>query len=126
MSNCAVQALKDRRSIRAYDPERQVPEELLQEILQVAINSPTAHNKQKYHFTVVQQPELLEHMAHPHAENPPAPWREQRDDWPLRLLGAALLVGGTLLGISGGLTDVAQAWPAWLMGAGGLYLVVRR
>ena len=62
MSNCAVQALKDRRSIRAYDPNRQVPEEMLQEILQVAINSPTAHNKQKYHFTVVQQPELLEHM----------------------------------------------------------------
>lgn len=63
MSNCAVQALKDRRSIRAYDPNRQVPEELLQEILQVAINSPTAHNKQKYHYTVVQDPALLEHMA---------------------------------------------------------------
>lgn len=63
MSNCAVQALKDRRSIRAYDPNRQVPEELLQEILQVAMNSPTAHNKQKYHFTVVQEPALLEHMA---------------------------------------------------------------
>ena len=62
MSNCAVQALKDRRSIRSYDSGRQVPEELLQEILQVAINSPTARNKQKYHFTVVQQTELLEHM----------------------------------------------------------------
>ncbi len=62
MSNCAVQALKERRSIRAYEPGRQVPEELLQEILQVAMNSPTARNKQKYHFTVVQQPELLEHM----------------------------------------------------------------
>ena len=62
MSNCAVQALKERRSIRAYEPNRQVPEELLQEILQVAMNSPTARNKQKYHFTVVQKPALLEHM----------------------------------------------------------------
>ncbi len=63
MNNSAVQALKERRSIRTYDPNRQVPEEVLQEILQVAMNSPTAHNKQKYHFTVVQEPALLEHMA---------------------------------------------------------------
>lgn len=63
MSNCAVQALKDRRSIRSYDPDRQIPEEYLQEILQVARNSPTAHNNQKHHFTVVQDPALLEHMA---------------------------------------------------------------
>lgn len=63
MNNSAVQALKERRSIRAYDPNRQVPENLLQEILQVAMNSPTAHNNQKYHFTVVQEPALLEHMA---------------------------------------------------------------
>ncbi len=63
MSNPAVQALKERRSIRTYDPEHQLPEEVLQELLQVAMNSPTAHNKQKYHFTVVQDPSLLEHMA---------------------------------------------------------------
>lgn len=63
MNNPAVQALKERRSIRTFDPDRQVPEELLQELLQVAMNSPTAHNNQKYHFTVVQDPALLEHMA---------------------------------------------------------------
>lgn len=63
MNYPAVQALKERRSVRTFDPDRQVPEETLQELLQVAMNSPTAHNKQKYHFTVVQDPALLEHMA---------------------------------------------------------------
>jgi ubiquinone biosynthesis protein len=42
--------------------------------------------------------------------------------WPLRLLGAALIAGGAVQGLA----PLLVAWPAWLMLAGGLYLVVRR
>ena len=63
MSNEAVKLLQERRSIRNLDPERQIPEETLQEILKVALNTPSAHNRQKYHFSVVQDAALLEHMA---------------------------------------------------------------
>ncbi len=63
MSDPAVTALQERRSIRTIDPDRQVPEQVLQDLLKVAMNSPTAHNRQKYHFTVVQDAALLDHMA---------------------------------------------------------------
>lgn len=97
--------------------ERHSPKSLLQNLQSQAEQLPHLAHMTR---------ELLEHMAHPHAENPPAPWRERRDDWPPRLVGAALLVGGTFLGISAGALDVLAAWPAWLMCVSGLYLVVRR
>ena len=69
---------------------------------------------------------LLERMAQPHSDNPPAPRRE-RDGWALRLIGAALLGGGVVLALaSGNLSEPATAWPAWLMSASGLYLILRR
>lgn len=58
-----VKLLQERRSIRTFDPERQITEDELQAILKVALNTPSAHNRQKYHFTVVQDAALLEHMA---------------------------------------------------------------
>lgn len=69
---------------------------------------------------------LLERMAQPHANDPPPPWRE-RDGWTVRLIGAALIGGGvvTALGL-GNLSEPATAWPAWLMSASGLYLILRR
>lgn len=63
MENQAVQALLERRSIRTIDPERQISEEDLQALLRIAVTSPSARNNQKYHYTVVQDPQLLEHMA---------------------------------------------------------------
>ncbi|MBD9482851.1 ubiquinone biosynthesis regulatory protein kinase UbiB [Pseudomonas sp. PDM14] len=66
--------------------------------------------------------DLLERMSQPHAEDPPAPWRKRNDHLAVRLVGAALLVGAATLG----LTQHIEAWPSWLMLAGGLYLVLRR
>lgn len=63
MSNEAVKMLQERRSIRSFDPDRQIPEADLQELIKVAVNTPSAHNRQKFHFTVVQDAALLEHMA---------------------------------------------------------------
>jgi ubiquinone biosynthesis protein len=69
--------------------------------------------------------DLLERMSQPHAKDPPPPWRKRKDDWFLRLLGCAHLAGGAILAAGGPLTEWAH-WPAGIMIAVGLYLVVRR
>ncbi|NWL80797.1 ubiquinone biosynthesis regulatory protein kinase UbiB [Pseudomonas taiwanensis] len=66
--------------------------------------------------------DLLERMSQPHAADPPPPWQQRNDGLALRLLGVGLLLGAASLGLEQHL----QAWPSWLMLAGGLYLVLRR
>ncbi|SDJ32940.1 ubiquinone biosynthesis regulatory protein kinase UbiB [Pseudomonas indica] len=70
--------------------------------------------------------DLLERMSQPHAADPSPPWRERRDDWALRLIGSILLAGGGTLAASSVTFTSLAAWPAWLMLAAGLVLVVRR
>jgi len=69
--------------------------------------------------------DLLERMSQPHAKDPPPPWHKRKDDWFLRLLGAAHLVGGVMLAIGGPLNQLGH-WPAGIMVAVGVYLIVRR
>ncbi|MDR0279197.1 MAG: ubiquinone biosynthesis regulatory protein kinase UbiB [Paucimonas sp.] len=69
--------------------------------------------------------DLLERMSQPHRNDPPPPWKQQ-DHWALRLLGAVLLGGGATLASGVESLGAIDAWPAWLMLAAGLYLVVRR
>src|SRR3546814_10569969 len=54
--------------------------------------------------------ELLERMAHPHANNPPPPWRERHHGWPLRLIGAVLLGSGATLAASADSLTAVTAW----------------
>jgi len=70
--------------------------------------------------------ELLERMAHPHANNPPPPWRERHHGWPLRLIGAVLLGSGATLAASADSLTALTAWPAWVMLVAGVFIVVRR
>lgn len=74
--------------------------------------------------------DLLERLSQPHRHDPPPPYRRDGDHWALRLLGAGLLAGGVLLAITHTQTGAAlnslSAWPALLMLAAGVYLVVRR
>ncbi|UVE18239.1 ubiquinone biosynthesis regulatory protein kinase UbiB [Pseudomonas sp. LS44] len=69
--------------------------------------------------------DLLERLSQAHLQDPPAPRLEPRDSWLLRLAGAGLLGGAAVLATSAALT-APEAWPAWLMAAAGIYLVVRR
>jgi ubiquinone biosynthesis protein len=70
--------------------------------------------------------DLLERMAQPHARDPEPPWQKNRDGQTLRLIGCALLAGGAVLASRALALDAIEAWPAWLMLATGVYLVVRR
>ncbi|CAD5105768.1 ubiquinone biosynthesis regulatory protein kinase UbiB [Zestomonas carbonaria] len=69
--------------------------------------------------------DLLERLSQPHLEDPQPPRARPRDTWLLRLSGALLLGGAGVLAASGPVLAVS-AWPAWLMAAAGLYLVLRR
>jgi len=60
-TNTVLQAISDRRSTRGYKPE-QISEEELSALLKAAFESPSANNAQPWHFTVVQNPTLLDEV----------------------------------------------------------------
>lgn len=59
--NEVLKAIKNRRSVRKYKPE-QISREELDLILEAGIYAPTAGNEQPWHFTVVQDPEVLRYI----------------------------------------------------------------
>lgn len=60
--NVTIKAIKNRRSIRKYKAQ-QISDVELQEILDCAIYAPNARNQQKWHFTVIQNKDLLDRMV---------------------------------------------------------------
>jgi nitroreductase len=56
--NDVLKTIKSRRSVRKYKQE-QISREELDAILEAGMYAPTAHNEQPWHFTVVQNQELL-------------------------------------------------------------------
>ena len=73
--NETMKTILHRRSIRAYHP-RQIDEKELQEILLAGQYAPTAMGQQPWHFTVLQNPDMLEKLQVQckslflHSENP--------------------------------------------------------
>ena len=71
--------------------------------------------------------DLLERLSQPHRKDPRLPEQRNRGDhWALRLLGAGLLGGGATLAAGAASLTAPAVWPAYLMLAAGLYLIVRR
>lgn len=70
-----MQTILHRRSIRAYQPQ-QIAEKEMQEILLAGQYAPTAMGQQPWHFTVLQNPDMLEKLQVQckslflHSENP--------------------------------------------------------
>ena len=60
--NKVLETIKSRRSIRKYRSE-QIKNEELEMILESAIYAPTGHNDQPWHFTVIQDKELIDEMS---------------------------------------------------------------
>ncbi len=63
MSNETVENIRNRRSIRKYI-EKDIPEELLKEIIDCARLSPTGNNKQAWVFVVVTDKDIREKIAY--------------------------------------------------------------
>lgn len=60
--NEVLNVIKNRRSIRKYLP-RQIKEEDLNMIIESAIYAPSAHNDQPWHFTVIQNKDLIQKIS---------------------------------------------------------------
>ncbi|HUT69023.1 MAG TPA: nitroreductase [Dehalococcoidales bacterium] len=60
--NETIKVIKNRRSIRKYKAE-QIGDAELRAIMEAAMYAPSAMNQQKWHFTVVQNPKMLDKMA---------------------------------------------------------------
>lgn len=56
--NQTIETIKNRRSVRNYLPE-QIKNDEMKLILEAAVYAPTGHNDQPWHFTVIQDPELI-------------------------------------------------------------------
>lgn len=62
MKNEVLKAIDNRRSTRSYKDE-QIDDEELQILLDAAIQAPSAMNSQSWHFTVVQNKEMINTMS---------------------------------------------------------------
>ncbi|MEM3697310.1 MAG: nitroreductase [Candidatus Bathyarchaeia archaeon] len=60
--NETIRVIKSRRSIRKFKPTP-IPEDFLKEILECAILAPNARNQQKWHFTVIQNKDIIAKMT---------------------------------------------------------------
>ena len=61
----AIEAIMGRRSIRKYTGEK-IPEEDITLLLKAAMNAPSAHNKQPWHFIVVDDRKVLDKVPEYH------------------------------------------------------------
>ncbi|MEM9382926.1 MAG: nitroreductase family protein, partial [Planctomycetota bacterium] len=51
-------AIRTRRAVKQYDPEHRISDDELNQLLDLAIQSPTSFNIQHWRFVVVKDPEL--------------------------------------------------------------------
>lgn len=56
-----LQAISGRRSHRAYQAD-QLPEDVLSAVLRAGLEAPSARNRQPWHYSVVQNPELIQEV----------------------------------------------------------------
>ena len=66
--NETLEIIHNRRSIRQFK-EEQIKDDELNQILEAAIYAPNARNQQQWHFTVVQDKEMLDKMVKLTKEN---------------------------------------------------------
>lgn len=57
-----IDAIESRRAVKAFDPEHKMTEDEIQQIMSLAVLSPTAFNIQNWRFVLVQDPALREQV----------------------------------------------------------------
>lgn len=60
--NQVLETIKSRRSVRKYQTE-QITDDELEKILEAAIYAPSGHNDQSWHFTIIQDKELINEIS---------------------------------------------------------------
>ncbi|KDR95755.1 Nitroreductase [Peptoclostridium litorale DSM 5388] len=60
--NSVIETIKNRRSIRKYMPD-QLKEDEINAIIEAGLYAPSAHNDQPWHFTVIQDKELMRQIS---------------------------------------------------------------
>ncbi|MFC1803347.1 nitroreductase family protein [Thermoproteota archaeon] len=61
----AFEAIMNRRSIRKYT-EKKIPEETITTLLKAGMNAPSAHNRQPWHFIIIDNKEILNKIPEYH------------------------------------------------------------
>lgn len=105
--NEVLRAIRNRRSVRKYSRE-QISRENLEAIIEAGIYAPTAHNEQPWHFTVIQDQELLRHINDTVREG----MLKSQDDWTQKMAsnsGFKVTYDAPTLVIVSGRTD-GMAW----------------
>jgi len=77
MNNEVIKNIYKRRSYRSYKPE-QLPQAVLEAIINGGINSPSARNRQAWHFTVIQNKQMIDDMNESFLASLPDDQREKR------------------------------------------------
>lgn len=67
MNTQAIENILSRRSIRRYDPAREVPQELRELLIECACAAPSARNLRPWRFIIVDEREKLSAIAEVHA-----------------------------------------------------------
>lgn len=64
-----LELIKSRRSIRSFSPTP-VAKEMVRALLEAAMSAPSAHNRQPWHFVVIENRDLLDRIPeiHPYAK----------------------------------------------------------
>jgi len=65
----AIETLLTRRSVRQYI-SKNVPDDVIQDILKVATSAPSAGNQQPWHFIIIKKRSVLDQIpnVHPHSK----------------------------------------------------------
>lgn len=63
-----LEAIQSRRSVRKYT-DQPIPKEIIQSLLEAAMNAPSAGNQQPWHFIVIDDKKLMNEVTkvHPHS-----------------------------------------------------------
>ena len=55
-------AIRGRRAVKQFDPDHEMPEADLQQLLEIAIQAPTSFNIQHWRFVIIRDPELRQRI----------------------------------------------------------------
>ena len=70
----AIEALRNRRSVRVYESGKPIPRDSIETIVDCGRLAATARNIQPWEFVVVTEPDLLKRLSLIHISEPTRPY----------------------------------------------------